>query len=360
MKDDAVIQAAVDAAPVDQPEERKRRHLLMAIAPVILLMVAIAYLFSGRYVSTDNAFVRADIANLSPEVSGTIQQVMVQDNQAVKAGQPLIKIDSTNYEILLAASDTQLKRTASEIDAERAKHHENVEELRIARTTFEFAGRQLQRQSKLSAAQAGSEATRDAAQNGLDIAKSKVAVAEEKVKESLAKLFGNPDIAVADHPSYQQMVAQREVTALQVKRSTLIAPFDGVVSHMPKVGDYARTGVMVASLVSTTKVWVEANFKETEITYMRKGQDVEMTVDAYPGHVWQGKVASLAQATGSEFSLLPAQNATGNWVKVVQRLPVNVFLDDANSGPTLRAGMSVDVNVDSGTRRIARWLSATE
>ena len=180
------------------------------------------------------------------------------------------------------------------------------------------------------------------------------------MKESLAKLFGNPDIAVADHPSYQQMVAQREVTALQVKRSTLIAPFDGVVSHMPKVGDYARTGVMVASLVSTTKVWVEANFKETEITYMRKGQDVEMTVDAYPGHVWQGKVASLAQATGSEFSLLPAQNATGNWVKVVQRLPVNVFLDDANSGPTLRAGMSVDVNVDSGTRRIARWLSATE
>ncbi|MBL8629003.1 MAG: HlyD family secretion protein [Rhodospirillaceae bacterium] len=356
MKDDAIDIAAADA--IADIERGSRRKKLMMLAPLVLVLAAVAYMLSGRYVSTDNAFVRADIADISPEVAGVIQAVLVHDNDVIKAGQPLVKIDSTNYDILLAASDTQLKRVAADIDAERARYHQSVEELAAARSQLEFAQRQFERQSRLAAASAGAEATRDSSQNALKVARANVAVAESKIKESLAELFGDSDIPLENHPAYQQAIAQREVAALQVKRSTILAPFDGVVSHVPQVGDYARTGVTLLSVVSNTNVWVEANFKETEITYMKNGQDAEIAVDAYPGQVWHAHINSLSQATGSEFALLPAQNATGNWVKVVQRVPVRLFIDKPGEGPTLRAGMSVEATVDTGFRRLARWLGA--
>ncbi len=356
MKDDAIDIAAADAiADADRGSLRKK---LMMLAPLVLIIAGVAYMVSGRYVSTDNAFVRADIADISPEVAGSIQQVLVHDNDVVKAGQPLVKIDSTNYEILLAASDTQLKQVSGNVEAERARYHQNVDELAAAKSQLEYAQRQFERQSRLASTSAGAEATRDASQNALKVARANVAIAESKIKESLADLFGDPDIALENHPAYQQAVAQREVAALQVRRSTIVAPFDGVVSHVPQVGDYARTGVTLLSLVSSNNVWVDANFKETEITFMKNGQDAEITVDAYPGHTWHAHINSLSQATGSEFALLPAQNATGNWVKVVQRVPVRLSIDKQQDGPVLRAGMSVDATVDTGARRYARWFGA--
>ena len=137
----------------------------------------------------------------------------------------------------------------------------------------------------------------------------------------------------------------------------MTAPFDGIVSQVPKVGDFARTGAPILSLVSTTGVWVEANFKETDLTKMKTGQPVEIEVDTYPDRKFHGRVASISQATGAEFSVLPAQNSSGNWVKVVQRIPVRISFED-NNGPTLRAGMSVVAEVDTGVRRAANWFGA--
>lgn len=355
MKDDSAQTSAGEDMNIAALQNSRRKWMLLA--PLALAIGALVYAFSGRYAETDNAYVRGDIANLSSEISGPVRAVLVKENEAVKAGQELVRLDSVNYDIMLLGAQTQLRKSVTDIDVERAKYRENVEELKIAQTQLAFAERQYQRQSKLAAASAGAEAARDTAETALNTARGRVAVANAKIKESLDILEGDPEIAAEKLPAYQIALAQQEIARLQVKRSILVAPFDGIVSHLPVVGDFARTGVSLVSVVSTANAWVEANFKETELTHMRPGQAAEITVDAYPGATWQGKVASIAQATGAEFALLPAQNATGNWVKVVQRVPVRIALDAQPGGPTLRAGMSVNVSVDTGRNRISTWFS---
>ena len=331
----------------------------MWLAPLALLVGGLIYALSGRYVGTDNAFIRGDIANISPEISGVVKAVLVKEDEVVKAGQPLVLLDAINYDIILLGAEVELRKTVSDTDAERAKYRQHVEELKIAETELGFAERQFQRQTRLAATSAGAEAARDTSENALNMARGRVALAREKIKESLSKLEGDPEIAVEKLPAYQIALAHQEIAKLQVRRATLTAPFDGVVSHLPVVGDFARTGVALISVVSTSKPWVEANFKETELTNMRVGQAAQITVDAYPGQAWRGTVTSIAQATGAEFALLPAQNATGNWVKVVQRVPVRIALDIPGDGPVLRAGMSIDAEVDTGRNHLAMWLGTT-
>jgi membrane fusion protein (multidrug efflux system) len=355
-----------DSASIPQPEQdsaasrpaaKRSGRGLMLLAPLALVIAAGAYMWGGRYVATDNAYVKADIANISPEVSGMVLEVLVKDNQPVKAGDALVKIDPVTYMILKAGAEAHLKNTAAAIEGDRIEYRQHLQDLRMAQSELEFAERQYQRQSKLAAASAGAEASRDSAERSLKVARDKVALTQEEIQESLARLHGDPDIKFEDHPSYIEARAQEAVSDLQIKRSVVLAPFDGVVSHVPQVGDYARMGVSLMTLVSTQKIWVDANFKETELTNMKPGQPVEVTVDTYPGRTWHGKVDSIAQATGSEFALLPAQNATGNWVKVVQRVPVKIVLDDVSGGPPLRAGSSVVASVDIGARRIDAWLT---
>jgi membrane fusion protein (multidrug efflux system) len=354
MNDGSAI--AETAAPAADRKPGRKRLGLMLLAPVALVAAGAVYLLSGRYVATDNAYIRADIANISPEVSGTVQAVMVRDNQAVKAGDVLVKLDDTNYRILLAGADANLKSTAAAIDADRIDYRQHLQDLKMAQSELEFAQRQYDRQFKLAATSAGAESARDAAERSLKVARDKVALVEEEIQESLARLFGDPEVTLERHPRYQEGLAQQAVARLQIERAEIKAPFDGVVSHVPQVGDYARMGVSLLTLVSTDKVWIEANFKETELTNMRPGQLVEVTIDTYPGTTWRGSVESIAQATGAEFSLLPPQNATGNWVKVVQRVPVRIALASGGPESPLRAGLSVEATVDTGRRRIDAWL----
>lgn len=335
---------------------KKRGRLLMLLAPLALIVAGGAYMWAGRYVTTDNAYIRADIANISPEVSGQVLEVFVKDNQPVKAGDPLIKLDALNYEILLAGAEAAMKNTVASIDADRIDYRKHQQDLKIAQSELDFAQRQYDRQMKLASSSAGAEAARDSARRELEVAREKVALTQEEIKESLAKLFGDPNIPLEKHPKYQEAMAQEAVASLQIKRATVVAPFDGIVSHVPQVGDYARMGVTAMTLVSADRVWIEANFKETELTNMKAGQPVEVKIDTYPARTWHGVVDSIAQATGAEFALLPAQNATGNWVKVVQRVPVKIIINDAAAGPALRAGLSVEATVDTGARRIDAWL----
>ena len=214
---------------------------------------------------------------------------------------------------------------------------------------------ELQRQSALAAQDFATKAKLDESKHAVETAQRNIALTKQEQKEILASLEGNPDIAPEQHPTYQLAMASKVSAQTYIERATVRAPFDGIVSQVPKVGDFARTGAPLLSLVSVAGVWVEANFKETDLTHMTVGQPTEISVDTYPGVVFAGHVESISQATGAEFSVLPAQNSTGNWVKVVQRIPVRIAVDKKD-GPPLRAGMSVVASVDTGKRRYQEWF----
>ena len=198
----------------------------------------------------------------------------------------------------------------------------------------------------------------DEARHAYDTALQRIELLRQEKAEFLAKLEGNPDLPVEAYSSYQTAEANLAGAKYFLDRTTIKAPLDGIVSKLPRVGDYGRTAAPLFTIVEADHVRVDANFKETELTHMRPEQNVEITVDAYPGKVLHGHVESIAQASGSEFALLPAQNTTGNWIKVVQRIPVRVAVDDQHQdgGPVLRVGMSVQTTVDTGRRRLSRWL----
>ena len=360
MNADRKISVGTSSAASDDagaPREKKGlRRILMVFVPLVLLAGgAAAYLWGDRFVSTDNAYIKADIAAVSPDVSGTITQVLVLENQHVTKGQPLIEIDDTNYKIALAGSEAQLNSAVMTIEAAKARYREKQQTLALYETNLAFANREYQRQSALAARDFATKATLDQAKLAVDTANRNIALTKQEETEILASLNGNPDIKPEDHPTYQMALASKAAALNFIQRSVVKAPFDGVVSQLPKVGDYARTAAPMLSIVSNAGVWIEANYKETDLTHMVAGQPTEFTVDTYPGRTFKGHVESISQATGAEFAVLPAQNSSGNWVKVVQRIPVRIAVD-AKDGPPLRAGMSVVTDVDTGLHRYQRWL----
>lgn len=346
-------------APAAAPPKTGLRRVLMLGVPLVAVLAAGAlYLVGGRFVSTDNAYVKADIASVSPEIAGNVVDVLVTDNQKVARGQPLLLIDSTNYKVAVAGTEAQMRGAIANIESAKARYRQKEESLALMQTNVRFAEREYQRQSQLASANYVAAAKLDQAQHALESARRNLRLLQQEKAEILATLEGNPDIQPEDHSAYQQAMAANASAKLMIERATLTAPFDGVVSQVPKVGDFARTGAPILSLVSTSGVWIEANFKETDLTQMKPGQPVDIAVDTYPDRTFRGHVASISQATGAEFSVLPAQNSSGNWVKVVQRIPVRISFDDPKSGPTLRAGMSVVAEVDTGLRRAAKWFGA--
>jgi membrane fusion protein (multidrug efflux system) len=337
-----------------------RRVAMIGVPVVVLLVSAALYLLGGRYVSTDDAYVKADFAAVTPGISGDVVEVYVHENERVKKGQPLMRLQSDVYQIGAAAAEAQVDSARFKIESDRAQYQQKVQSLAMAETDLMFAERELKRQSSLAASQNVSVQKLDEARHAYQSAQQRIALLKQEEAEFLSKLENKPDQPVEDFATYKMAVANVAAAKYMVDRSTVYAPFDGVVSHIAKVGDYGRTGVPVCNVVVADKVWVEANFKETELTHMHPGQPVEVHVDTYPGKVFHGHVESIAQASGSEFALLPAQNSTGNWIKVVQRIPVRVAIDvaDQNKEPVLRSGMSVITDVDTGHRRIARWFGA--
>jgi membrane fusion protein (multidrug efflux system) len=352
------IQSDVTADAPPQDKKALRRLLMMVVPAVIIAAGATWYALGGRYVGTDNAYIKADIAAISPEVAGNVKQVLVAENQVVTKGQPLVVIDDTNFRIMLVASEAQLRTAISNIDGTKARYRQKETSLQIMQNNAAFAEREFKRQSALAASNFVAAAKLDEARHALDSARQNIALLKQEEAETLASLEGDANIAPENHSSYQAALAGKVTAETQIARATIVAPFDGIVSQLPKVGDYARTGAPILSIVSTGGVWIEANFKETDLTYMKVGQPVEIDVDTYSGRPFHGRITSISQATGSEFSVLPAQNSTGNWVKVVQRIPLRISIDDQKDGPPLRAGMSVTADVDTGHSRFARFFNA--
>ncbi|MCP5471622.1 MAG: HlyD family secretion protein [Sinobacteraceae bacterium] len=337
-----------------------RRRLLLWIVPLVVAAGAIAlYGSTGRYVDTDNAYVHQDLIDVAPQVSGDVIAVEAVENEQVAAGQVILRLDDTTAKIAVAAAEARLGTARADIEALKASWREKVGQAAVAARAAELSSRELQRQQQLAAARLIPASQLDAVQRSTDIALGSATVMRLQAEQTIAKLGGNAGLPTDEYPAVQAAAAELARARIDLARSVVHAPQAGVVSQLPKVGSRAEMGRPAFAIVTHRAAWVEANLKETDLEWVRAGQQVEIEVDTYRQHRWHGTVESISQATGAAFSVLPPQNASGNWVKVVQRIPVRIALQPGSDDPPLRDGMSAEVRIDTGPhRRFDRWFAA--
>jgi len=343
------------APPARRRLLQRLRWPLMLVAPVAVAIAAYLYLTSGRYQSTDDAYTQAATVSISANVSGRVLQVYVHDNQIVKQGEPLYRLDDAPFRIAVSEAEAKLASERLQIASLKSTYRQKQVELRSARDSLAYAQRQFDRNSRLLSSGIASQAQYDQASNALDLARQQVANAQQQIDVALANLSGDPDIAPERHPLVEQAQAALDRARLDLSYTLVKAPADGIVTKVEQlqVGDYIAASTPVFALVSTRDVWIEANFKEVQLAHMRPGQSATVEIDRVPGRHFAARVASLSPGTGSQFSLLPAENATGNWVKVVQRVPVRLQFAQGELGLLLQAGLSANVTVDTRSRAAA-------
>jgi len=336
------------------PPRRGLRWALFALLPLVLIASGYWYVTGGRVMSTDDAYVEADKVGISTDVSGIVKEIDVTNNQRVENGQVLFRLDDLPFRLAVERAEAQVGNVRNDLNALKANYRDMQAQIRQAQDDIEYYDREFHRQQDLAAKNIASQQTFDAARRNLQNAQHKLASLNQQLAAIAANLNGDPDIPIEQHPRYRDAVAQRNEAARQLDHTVVKAPFAGIVTNVPSLapGKYLQAPMTAFYLVATDYVWVDSNPKETELTNVRPGQPVTVTVDTYPDLEWHGAVESISPAAAQEFSLLPAQNTSGNWVKVVQRIPLRVRLDTSNKDlPPLRAGMSVEVNVDTGHQR---------
>jgi len=337
------------------PDRLQRLRLpLMVFGPTVLAALAgFFYLTGGRFEATDDAYVQTARVAISANIAGRVREIAVRDNQSVRKGDVLFRLDDAPFRIAVEEARAQLAAARLQIESLKATYRQRRSELTSAQDTLAFQQHEYERQRRLLASGIASQLQVDRAQHALDEARTQVAGAQQQVNAVAASLGGNPDIAPDRHPMVQQAQALLDRARLNLSYTIVTAPGDGVVTRVEQlqVGSYINASAPVFALVSTGDVWIEANFKEDQLTHMRAGQAARVKIDSYPGKTFEGRVASVSPGTGSQFSVLPPENATGNWVKVVQRLPVRVELEHPDSSYPLQGGLSANVSVDTGYRR---------
>lgn len=333
---------------------RLGRVLFLALGPLVVMTAGgIWYATSGRIVSTENAYVQAEHILVTPAVDGMVAEVFVHDNQEVERGQPLFQVDPMPFRLEWEKAEAELDAIRYEIGSYRAAHRQAEAELKSARKEASFLEKEYERRAKLGGGKALAKVELDRFRHQWQLARQRIPELEEKVRLMLANLGGRRDLAAEDHPRFRLVDAERAKVALDLERATVRAAASGRIANLDlQAGEYVKEGAPVFSLIADVAPWIEANLKETQLTHVHEGQSVTISVDAYPDERWQGTVSGVSAGTGAVFSLLPAQNATGNWVKVVQRIPVRIAIFPRPDAPQLRAGMSATVEIDSGHERV--------
>ncbi|TKD40053.1 MAG: HlyD family secretion protein [Mesorhizobium sp.] len=345
----------VEPAPV-APKKKRRvgRFLLMFALPVALIAGgSYVWVTGGRYQETENANLQQAKVSIAADTAGRIVQVDIFDNQSVKQGDVLFAIGSEPYRIALAQADAAVAGARLNVEQLRAAYSQAVAQEKSDASQVDYAQSQYDRAADLARKGINAKSSLDEARNELDKAKQQLAAAEQGILSARAALGGNPDIETDKHPTVMAALAARDKAAYDLGQTTVKAPAAGIISQAAsfKVGQYVGSGTPLFSLVETGDTWIDANFKETQLTNMKPGQKAEIVVDTYPGKTFEATVQAIGAGTGAEFSLLPAQNATGNRVKVTQRIPVRLQLADADAKMELRTGMSATVTVDTGVSR---------
>jgi len=323
------------------------------LGPAIVFLVGgYIYATGGRVVSTDNAYIKADKILVSAEVSGLLSEVYVGENTPVGNGQTLIQIEESPYRISVSRTKAAVTGVSRKIRAAKAHYREEIAAKGVAQQNVVYLEGELDRQQILMDKGVVSMVSVERAHHELEVARQVLRQGNERISQALAYLGGDPNLPIEKHPAYLEAWAEKERAEYELDRTIIKASTAGTVTNIGlQVGEYVTAGQPLFGIVASGESWVDANLKETKLTYVKVGQAATIEVDAYPGTVWRALVTSIGAATGSEFSILPAQNATGNWVKVVQRVPVRLmFLDDTEE-PPLRAGMSVVVSIDTEHKR---------
>jgi len=335
---------------------------LFALLPLALIAGTYWYVTGGQVMSTDNAYVEADKVGVSTDVSGIVKEIDVTENQHVEVGQILYRLDPRQFQIALDNAKANLAQVALTIESMKQDYRRMLSDVAAQQEQVKLDQATYDRYATLVRTEAISKASYDQARFTLELDKNKVVSLQQQAQVQLARLAGNADIPVTEHPQYLQAKSQVDEAQRQLDHTVVNAPFAGIVTNVPSIapGKYLQASMTAFYLVATDHVWVYSNPKETELTYVRPGQPVTVTVDTYPDAEWHGTIESISPAAAQEFSLLPAQNTSGNWVKVVQRIPMRVRLDTSDKNrPTLRAGMSVEVDVDTGHKRgLPQFLTA--
>ncbi len=336
-----------------------RGFLMLGGIAAVVVTSGMFWLRGGRYISADDAYVRAAKLMVSTDVSGLVTEIDIHEGDRVAANQVLFKVDPRQYEIALAMAKAQLGQVELTLNSMREDYRRILSDIDAQTAQVDLAQSNFDRAATLMKSDFGTRATYDQTRYTLLAAQKTLQSLKQQARVALARLGGDANLPNAAFPQWQQAKAAADEVQRQLDHTVVRAPFAGIVTQVDalQLGTYlvsqtaALTNTGAVGLVSTDRVWIDANLKETDLTYVTTGDKVDITVDAYPGRVWTGKVGSISPASGSEFSILPAQNASGNWVKVVQRIPVRILVEQKEGYPELRSGMSVIVEIDTGHKR---------
>jgi membrane fusion protein (multidrug efflux system) len=336
-----------------------RRFVLIVVVPLIALALGFSWwLTGGRYVATDNSYVGAQKVLITPQATGAIVAVHVVEGQKVQTGDPLFDIDPEPYKIALALAKGRLDSAKVAFANLKSSYASNEDQIRMGEDAVKVRQADFDRKNALLTRAAGTSADRDTSMAALIQAKQILEFVRNQQATTMVKLGGSLDASIDSFPEYIQAKAGVEDAERNLRNTKILAPIDGVATQVTQIelGRVAPAGQPVFAIVADKGLWVDANPKESDMTYVREGEPATVTVDAFPDRVWNGKICSIAPGTGAQFSILPPQNASGNWVKVVQRVPLRFCFDPGQDTSNLRAGMSAYLSIDTSRVRTVRGV----
>ncbi len=353
--------SVASALPLRRKARGRRFALMLAVPAALLLTGGYFWLNGGRYAETQDANAHQARVPIAANVSGMVTQIGFRNDHRVQKGQLLFQVDPRPFALAVEQAQAAVSQARLQVEQLKAGYASAVTQVKVNQDQVKFYDSELARQEALAARGAATQESLDQARNADVVAKGQLATAEQAVLSAKAALDGDPEIAIDQHPNVRAALAALDTAKFNLAQARVVAPADGIVylADNFRPGQFVTAGSAVFTLVETQHVWVEADFKETQLAHVKPGQQAAVTFDLYPGRRFPGVVESIGAGTGAEFALLPAENATGNWVKVTQRIPVYIQLDDPPADLPLHSGMSAAVSVDTGiTRHLSELVPA--